>query len=133
LSRQVKNVVAGVIERDGQLLICQRRRDDKQAFRWEFPGGKIEAGETAEEALKRELREELSIEAEIGERVAVTSFDYAIGFSVELQFFRVASYTGEAQNNVFEQFLWERRDKIASYDFLEADREVVAGISQGKI
>ena len=72
-ARPSRRVVAGIIERDGEILICQRRRDDSHALKWEFPGGKVERGESPEEALERELREELDIQAKIGPQLACST------------------------------------------------------------
>ena len=74
MSINVCKVTAAVIEKDGRILIAKRRIGDRHGGRWEFPGGKIDSGETPEECLKRELREELGIEAEIGELLCKTSF-----------------------------------------------------------
>ena len=67
-------VVAAVIQRDRQVLIGQRRASDRHALKWEFPGGKVELHESPRDALKRELREELGIEAEIGPESSATNF-----------------------------------------------------------
>ena len=69
-------VVAGVLERDGKILICRRRADQPHPLKWEFPGGKIEAGESPEFALMRELREELGIEATAGAELMRYEFAY---------------------------------------------------------
>src|SRR5215468_8749864 len=69
-------VVAGLIQQGGRLLVCQRRRDGAFALKWEFPGGKVEPGETYENGLRRELREELGIEAHIGPEAYRTRHDY---------------------------------------------------------
>src|SRR5919197_4408282 len=76
-------VVAGLIQQGGKLLICQRRRDGAFALKWEFPGGKVEPGETYEHGLHRELREELGIEAHIGPEAYRTRHDYPGNYSVE--------------------------------------------------
>src|SRR5580692_9549580 len=81
-------VVAALILRDSRILVCQRRRDDSHALQWEFPGGKVEPGEIPQEALARELREELGIEAKIGKELFRTRHRYReSGQSLELIFF----------------------------------------------
>jgi len=80
-------VVAGLLTRDGLVLICQRRPDQPMALQWEFPGGKIEQGETPEQALARELQEELGIRATIGPKVTHIRNNYRHGGAVDLQFF----------------------------------------------
>lgn len=122
-------VVAAVIERDGRILICQRKRGSRHALKWEFPGGKIESGETPREALARELREELAIKALIGELMADYHVHYPGGLPIHLQFYRVAEFSGEPQNLDFEQILWERRERLTSHDFLEGDLAFIASIA----
>lgn len=125
-------VVAAVIERDGLILICQRPRTSKHALQWEFPGGKVEPGETIREALARELREELAIEARIGDQLDNYDFHYApTDRATRLFFFRVTEFEGEPRNLEFEQILWETPAALPSYDFLQGDLEFVARLAQG--
>ena len=127
-------VVAAIIERaDRRLLIGQRRRSDSSPLKWEFPGGKVEAGETLESALRRELREELGIDSQVGEEVAPISHNYPNGSSVELHFFLIASYRGELRNRVFADVRWVGLRELKNYDFLEADRELVSNLAKGKL
>ena len=79
----VRLVVAALILREEKVLICQRRPDQPMALKWEFPGGKVEEGESAEEALRRELDEELGISADIGQRVAHTLHTYRSGTAID--------------------------------------------------
>ncbi len=120
-----RTVVAGVIERDGRILICQRRRGDSHAMKWEFPGGKVEPGESPRAALQRELKEELGIQAEIGLQVDTVTYRYPGGHTFRLLFFRVSGFEGEPVNRVFEQFVWEKPERLGAYDFLEADEGFV--------
>ena len=114
-------VAAAVIERGGRILIGQRKSGSKHALKWEFPGGKVEAGETPVEALARELQEELAINAVIGEEIARYDVRYPGGPLTHLLFYRVTEFTGEPQNLDFEHIAWERRDALSAYDFLEGD------------
>ena len=114
-------VVAAVIERNGQILIAQRRRDGKHPFKWEFPGGKVEPGELPPAALARELREELGIDARIGEQLDDYQICYPGGRPLHLLFFRVTQWEGEPSNRVFEQIVWESTARLHRYDFLEGD------------
>jgi 8-oxo-dGTP diphosphatase len=113
-------VVAAVIERNGRILICQRK-SGRHAHKWEFPGGKVERGESPREALIRELREELAIESQIGEEMDRHEVRYANGPLIHLLFFRVAEFSGEPVNRVFESIVWECRENLPRYDFLEGD------------
>lgn len=123
-------VVAAVIERDGQILIGQRRREGRHALKWEFPGGKVEPGETPEEALRRELREELEIEADIGDAIKTIRHQYPGRSPIEIVFFRVRQFTGDPQNLVFEQIEWTPRNTLPGYDFVEADIEFVRQLAE---
>lgn len=103
------------------------------ALQWEFPGGKIEAGESAEQALKRELNEELGIDAEIGPRVTRIRHNYRHGGAVDLQFFTVRSFTGELKTHVHEQVKWVKLGELPEYDFLAADRGLIKDLAAGKL
>jgi 8-oxo-dGTP diphosphatase len=118
------NVVAAVIERDGLVLICQRK-GGRHAHKWEFPGGKVEPGEEPRDALARELREELAIEARIGEELHRTETRYGKGPVIRLKFFRVTDFSGEPENLQFERIEWAVRRTLPDYDFLEGDLEFV--------
>jgi 8-oxo-dGTP diphosphatase len=129
LNTSSKLVVAAIIERDGRILICQRRKQDSHPLKWEFPGGKVEPGERPREALRRELEEELSIRARIGPRVATTSYRYPGRPSVRLAFYGVREFHGEPVNRTFEQIRWEFPARLPGFDFLEADVFLVQGLA----
>jgi 8-oxo-dGTP diphosphatase len=126
-------VVAGLIFRDGQLLVCQRRRDAAFALKWEFPGGKIEAGERPEQALARELKEELAIDADLIEPLCELRHQYENGPRVELRFFQVRRYRGEISNQVFEKIAWSPLANLPEFDFLEGDLPLVAKLVAGQV
>jgi len=121
-------VVAALILRDSKILVCQRRRDDSHALQWEFPGGKVEPGEIPQEALVRELREELGIEATIGRELFRTRHRYReSGQALELIFFQTyVERSTPLQNLVFERFEWADPSSLPNYDFLQADEQFVA-------
>ena len=115
------------------MLACQRTRHQPMPLKWEFPGGKIEEGEQPRAALRRELEEELGIEASIGDEVARIHHEYASGGSVELRFFEVREYQGEIENRIFREIRWVTRTELLDLDFLEADRSLVRDLAAGKI
>src|ERR1043166_8935825 len=120
-SRKPKEVVAGLLCRNGRVLICQRSASAAFPLKWEFPGGKVEKGERHEAALRRELQEELGIEAEPGEKIRQYSHSYAEGVEVNLTFFRVGKYSGRLKNLVFQQFKWVDLRDLIRFDFLDGD------------
>jgi 8-oxo-dGTP diphosphatase len=129
----MKRVVAAVIFKDGKVLVCQRTRHQTMPLKWEFPGGKIEEGEQPRDALRRELDEELGIEATIGEEVLRLRHKYPGGGAVELRFFVVHEYHGKIENKIFRDVRWSLRSELSKYDFLEADLPLVRDLADGKI
>ena len=125
-------VTAGIILRQQEILICQRHRSDPYGLQWEFPGGKVRDGEDLATSLRRELEEELGIEAEIGAEVYRLRHRYPDRY-VEVVFFRVMSYRGEPSNRVFEAIEWATRARLFRYNFLEADRDLVKRLAEGEI
>ena len=128
----MRQVAVGIILRDGHVLACQRRRDTVYPLLWEFPGGKLEEGETAPEALERELREELSIQATVGGEFHRQEWVYRDGFtnpekdgSFRVFYFLVRSFIGTPVNNAFEQFRWVKPAELLHMDILEGNREAV--------
>lgn len=128
-----KQVVAALIRREDEILCCQRTEYQALPLKWEFPGGKIEAGEQPAEALRRELEEELGIRAEIGAEVAQLTHRYHNGNAVELQFFVVDRYEGEIENRIFREIRWVRRRELPGLDFLDADKMLVQQIAAGEL
>lgn len=120
-------VVAAVIERNGRILIAQRKRTAQHPLKWEFPGGKVEPGESPEDALARELTEELGIHARIGAEILRYDFQYPGRTPILLIFYRVVDFSGEPQNLDFEQILWASRERLRDYDFLDGDAEFLRG------
>lgn len=132
LSRQGVLVVAAVIERDGMILIGQRKRGDWNEFKWEFPGGKVEAGEDPRQGLERELREELAIEAEVEHELMRYEHQYPGRPPIQLIFYRITQFTGEPVNMEFESITWELPANLTSYDFLDGDLDFVQRLARGQ-
>lgn len=130
-------MVAALILREGsggtEVFICQRKPDQPMSLKWEFPGGKIEPGEGPEEALIRELNEELGISAQIGERVAQIRHKYRNGGAVDLQFFEVREFDGPMVNRIFNDMRWVPLGALPGYDFLAADLGLIRDLSEGKL
>jgi 8-oxo-dGTP diphosphatase len=126
-------VVAGVLHREGKLLIGQRMAGDRHGLKWEFPGGKVELGETPKEALARELREELAVEAVIGREVARYEQATRRRSPLLLLFHSIESFSGEPQGITFEQIRWEDPAKLPEYDFLDGDLDFVRRLAAGRI
>jgi 8-oxo-dGTP diphosphatase len=117
----VTTVVAAIIQRDGRILIGQRKDLGHHPLKWEFPGGKLEPGETPEAALVRELQEELGIRARIDRELMRYEYQYPGRSRILLIFYRVVDFEGEPQNLDFDQIRWEQPELLRDYDFLEGD------------
>jgi 8-oxo-dGTP diphosphatase len=129
----MKRVVAGLIVKDGKLLVCQRTRHQTMPLKWEFPGGKIEEREQPRDALRRELEEELGIHATVGDEVVRIQHEYPNGGMVELRFFVVREYKGELENRIFKDIQWADPKDLPKFDFLEADLALVRDLAAGKL
>ena len=125
-------VVAAVIETEGRILVCQRKRGSRHALKWEFPGGKVEHGEEPRAALVRELQEELAIEATIGKEMVRYEHSYPGREPILLIFFRVNQFTGTLTNVVFETIEWATHPRLANYDFLDGDLDFVRRLARGE-
>jgi 8-oxo-dGTP diphosphatase len=124
-------VVAGIIEHDGRVLICQRRAGRILGEKWEFPGGKMGPSETPRQALERELREELGVASKIGDLVQMVRHRYEeMSEAVHVSFLR-AALQEPPRNRTFERIVWAPRAELPHYDFLAADRRVISQLVRG--
>lgn len=132
VGRPIIKVVAAVIERDGKILVGQRRKSDSHGLKWEFPGGKVERGEALTAALARELEEELGIQARVGREITRYSHEYPKRATILLIFYSVSQFNGEPQSLAFERIVWEPADKLPQYDFLDGDIDFVRRLAAGE-
>ena len=123
-------VTAAVLEKDGWILIARRKRGDRLADKWEFPGGKIEEGETPEACLRRELQEELGIDVSVGGFVGRSCHRYSHG-EIELLAYRAIHLSGDFQLHDHEEIRWVLPADLASHDFSAADIPIVKLLLEG--
>jgi 8-oxo-dGTP diphosphatase len=128
-------VVAAVIEReDRRLLIGQRRKSDSSPLKWEFPGGKVQNGESPEAALSRELREELDVTLTKCAEIGRVHHRYAnIPDQLEIRFYAAAFAEPQISPLCFEQIAWVLPRDLGQYDFLAANAPLIADIATGRI
>jgi len=122
-------VSAAIINLDDKILICQRKADDrKHPLKWEFPGGKAEAGEAADESLVRELQEELGIQVLEQKLIMNYRVQYEESPPIHLYFYAVSEYLSTVKNRVFNEIRWVTLKELGHYDFLEGDRRIVEAL-----
>ena len=123
-------VTAAILEKDGRIIIAQRKSKDHLAGKWEFPGGKIEPGETPEECLARELKEEFNIEVSVGDFLGSNIHHYD-HISIELMAFRTIWVGGEINSTDHKDYKWVTIDELDQFDFAPADRPFVDKLISG--
>ena len=126
-------VVAGLILQNNKLLICQRPKFKDHPLKWEFPGGKIKKDETSEDALIREINEELSINIfNYNELISYNFFYSDLGKTVFINFYLIKNFTGKILNNFHNQLKWIEIKDIREYDFLEGDLKIIDYINSNE-
>jgi len=126
----MQKVTAAIIEKEGRVLIGRRKAGDRFGGLWEFPGGKLETGEDPREGLRRELREELGVEARIGRFLG--SFPYrSSGLSIELLAFRASIEAGDPALHDHDEILWVPLEALADYPLTEPDKPLAAILAGG--
>ena len=133
MATSVIEVTAGVLVHDGRVLVGQRPAGTRHAGKWEFPGGKVEPGESLPACLRRELHEELGIEADVGAQLWRAVHRYPGGPDVAVTFFRVVAYRGSLGNQHFAALQWVTLADLAILDVLDADRAFVAALGRGEV
>ena len=122
-------VAAGIMRRAGKILACRRSASMRHPGKWEFPGGKVEPGESVADCLRRELDEELGIAGEIGELVLRSVARYPNLEPIELSFFFVDRFAGEPERRDYAEIRWVAPSELAALDFLDGDREILAALT----
>ena len=120
----MKTVTAAILERDGKILIARRRTDDRQAGKWEFPGGTLESDETPQECLQREMQEEFSICVTVGQCLGESIYDYDYG-TIKLIAYQASWESGKMILNDHAEARWVTPEQLAEYDFSLADIPLV--------
>ena len=125
------NVVAAIIKQDNKIFATQRGYGNFKGF-WEFPGGKIETGETPEEALIREIKEELNVEIIVGDHIGTVEYDYP-DFHLSMQCFMAEIKAGEMVLNEHSAAKWLTKETLDSVEWLPADVEVLEWVKDNVI
>jgi 8-oxo-dGTP diphosphatase len=124
-------VTAAVIEEQGRYLIAQRKKDSHQGLRWEFPGGKVESGESPEICLGREIKEELNVNIEVGDIFKVISHIYE-DKQVILLCYKCKILSGTPRPIECEDYKWVTPEQMTGFDFAPADVPVVEALQKGE-
>ncbi len=128
---ELTSVAVAVIQRKGKILIARRRKEDPLKGKWEFPGGKMKKGETPEECLIREIREELGIEINICGIVTSVSHKYD-HIHVHITFYLAEILSGELIPRFHDEIRWVHPDRLEQFDFPEANRGVIKKLADGE-
>ena len=131
INNQTTTVVGGLIYQNKKILICQRKEVGDHPLKWEFPGGKIKDFEENQEALRRELKEELNIDITEMKFFAEYLYEYKeLSKKLKLVFYHIFQFEGEIQNLVHHQLKWIDISNLSDYDFLEGDHKIINRLIQ---
>jgi 8-oxo-dGTP diphosphatase len=125
----MKEVSVGILRRNDLVLACQRKKSAQYPLKWEFPGGKIEPGESPLQAIIRELHEELNIQAAPGAEFHRQEWDYGDS-SYRVYYYLIDRFTGEPVNQAFEQIRWVKPQELPGMDILEGNRDVLKKMNE---
>ena len=128
----MRNVTAAILVKDGKILIAKRKSTDKLPNKWEFPGGKIKTNETPQECLKREMKEEYSVDVSVGEFLGESVYHYGHG-SIRLLAYRAYWQGGRFTLTDHADFSWVSLSELQQFDFAPADIPFVERIITGEI
>ena len=124
-------MVAAIIINKKRILIGKRKDEDIGGGKWEFPGGKIEIGETISKALERELYEELGISAKIGKELM--NYEHMFKTTIyNITFMEITDYEGEIRNNAHSEIKWVKFSKLPEYDFISGDDRFIQSLLKSK-
>jgi len=124
MTKKIVHVAVGVIKQQNKIFICKRSAEQHQGNKWEFPGGKVEAGETVTQALARELKEEINIEVISSEEFHQIHHDYP-DKSVYLDIHLVENFKGEATGHEGQESCWVKTQDLNNYEFPEANKVII--------
>ena len=125
--------MGGIIVDENKILIAQRSNQKDHPLKWEFPGGKIKVNENPIEALKREIKEELSIDIKKSKFLLDYQYDYQDIKKIHLYFYKIDEYVGKVKNIEHNQLLWIQRNHLEKLDFLDGDRMIIDHIQNSNI
>ncbi len=126
----MQTVTAAIMLMDEKVFIAQRRADDQLAFKWEFPGGKLEFGETAQQCLKREMKEEFGIEVSVGEFFGESIYTYDHGV-IRLLAYLTSWVGGEIHLTAHRDYRWVPIKDLARYELAPADVPLAERLTRG--
>ncbi|ATC80921.1 MULTISPECIES: 8-oxo-dGTP diphosphatase MutT [Pseudoalteromonas] len=127
MTTKIVNVAVGVIKKNNAIFICKRADEQHQGGLWEFPGGKVEAGESVFAALKRELSEEVGITIHSSSQLMVIEHDYG-DKCVKLDIHVVSNFSGEAHGAEGQPSEWVAINQLSNYEFPAANAEIIEKI-----
>ena len=128
----MKKVTAAILIKDGKILIAKRKADDRQANKWEFPGGTIEQNETPQACLKREMKEEFGIAVTVDDYIGESIYHYDHG-TIKLLAYRTRWESGKMVLKDHADFRWVSSKQLAEYDFAPADIPFVEKLQNQEI
>ena len=125
--------MGGIIVDENKILVAQRSIQKEHPLKWEFPGGKVNENENPIEALKREMKEELSVDVKKSKLLLDYEYEYQDIKKIHLYFYKIDEYTGKVRNIEHNQLLWTHCNDLEKLDFLDGDRMIIDRIQNSNI